>query len=150
MELSILKQVRKPTLDLPVSERKKMWFGPFIRSYLVVFVSYMVMYFIRKNFNIAQNDLISDYGMTMTQLGTIGLGFSITYGIGKTALNYWCDGKNSKKHSASRSSSIGFMYAGLRSCNGSFNGFVLHDDRPICTIRSIPKCGWFKLLFNHH
>ncbi|NVP00559.1 MFS transporter, partial [Photobacterium damselae subsp. damselae] len=96
MELSILKQVRKPTLDLPVSERKKMWFGPFIRSYLVVFVSYMVMYFIRKNFNIAQNDLISDYGMTMTQLGTIGLGFSITYGIGKTALNYWCDGKNSK------------------------------------------------------
>ncbi len=92
----LLTQVRKPTLDLPLAERKKMWLGPFLRSYLVVFVSYMVMYFIRKNFNIAQNDLISDYGMTMTQLGTIGLGFSITYGIGKTALNYWCDGKNSK------------------------------------------------------
>ena len=94
--LKLLTQVRKPTLDLPLAVRKKMWLAPFLRSYLVVFVSYMVMYFIRKNFNIAQNDLISDYGMSMTQLGTIGLGFSITYGIGKTALNYWCDGKNSK------------------------------------------------------
>lgn len=96
MRFSLLTPVRKPTLPLPVAERKKMWFGPFLRSYLVVFVCYMVMYFIRKNFNIAQNDLIQDYGMSVTQMGIIGLGFSITYGIGKTALNYWTDGKNSK------------------------------------------------------
>lgn len=94
--LKILEPVRKPTLDLPVATRRKMWLMPFLRTYLVVFVSYLVMYLIRKNFNIAQNDLIADYGMSLTQLGTIGLGFSITYGIGKTALNYWCDGKNSK------------------------------------------------------
>jgi OPA family hexose phosphate transport protein UhpT-like MFS transporter len=42
------------------------------------------MYLIRKNFNIAQNDMISTYGLSMTQLGMIGLGFSITYGVGKT------------------------------------------------------------------
>ena len=96
MELSFLKQKRIPTLDLPLEQRKKMWLAPFLRSYLVVFISYMVMYLIRKNYNIAQNDMINDYGMSLTQLGTIGLGFSITYGLGKTALNYWADGKNSK------------------------------------------------------
>ncbi len=96
MELSLLKPKRIPTLDLPLEQRKKMWLAPFLRSYLVVFVGYMMMYLIRKNFNIAQNDMIQDYGMSLTQLGTIGLGFSITYGLGKTILNYWADGKNSK------------------------------------------------------
>ena len=96
MELSILKRVRKPTLDLSPKERRKLWFSPFLKSYLVVFVSYMAMYLVRKNFNIAQNDMISDYGMSLTQLGTIGLGFSITYGVGKTVLNYWSGGKNAK------------------------------------------------------
>lgn len=96
MELSFLKQVRKPTLDLSIEERRKMWFAPFLRSYLVVFISYLVMYLIRKNFNIAQNDMISNYDMSLTKLGIIGLGFSITYGLGKTILNYWADGKNSK------------------------------------------------------
>ncbi|AGH81155.1 sugar phosphate antiporter [Psychromonas sp. CNPT3] len=96
MEIAILKRVRIPLLDLTSAERRKKWLSPFLKSYLVIFVSYMVMYLVRKNFNVAQNDMISDYGMSLTQLGTIGLGFSITYGIGKTALNYWSGGKNSK------------------------------------------------------
>lgn len=53
-----LEEVRKPTLDLPVEERRKMWFKPFMQSYLVVFFGYMAMYLVRKNFNIAQNDMI--------------------------------------------------------------------------------------------
>jgi len=93
----LLEQVRKPTLDLPVEERRKMWFKPFIQSYLVVFIGYLTMYLIRKNFNIAQNDMISTYGLSMTELGMIGLGFSITYGIGKTAVSYYADGKNTKQ-----------------------------------------------------
>lgn len=117
MKLAFLEQVRKPTLDLPVEERRKMWRIPFLKSYLVVFVSYMVMYLIRKNYNIAQNDMISDYGMSLTQLGTIGLGFSITYGIGKTALNYWADGKNSKNMLP-----LGLLLSGL--CILGF-GFVM-------------------------
>ena len=117
MELKFLQQVRKPVLDLPREERKKMWLKPFLRSYLVVFVSYLVMYLIRKNFNIAQNDMISDYGMSLTELGTIGLGFSITYGIGKTALNYWADGKNSKNMLP-----LGLLLSGL--CILGF-GFVM-------------------------
>ncbi|MFL1808218.1 hexose-6-phosphate:phosphate antiporter [Plesiomonas shigelloides] len=95
--LKFLAQVRKPTLDLPVEERRKLWFKPFMQSYLVVFIGYMAMYLIRKNFNIAQNDMISTYGLSMTQLGLIGLGFSITYGIGKTIVSYYADGKNTKQ-----------------------------------------------------
>lgn len=117
MNFSFLKQSRKPVLDLPIEQRRKMWLAPFLRSYLVVFVCYMVMYLVRKNFNIAQNDLIADYGMTMTQLGTIGLGFSITYGIGKTVLNYWADGKNSKNILP-----LGLLLSGL--CMLGF-GFVM-------------------------
>ncbi len=54
--LAFLNQVRKPTLDLPLDVRRKMWFKPFMQSYLVVFIGYLTMYLIRKNFNIAQND----------------------------------------------------------------------------------------------
>ena len=46
--LKFLEQVRKPTLDLPVEVRRKMWFKPFIQSYLVVFIGYLTMYLIRK------------------------------------------------------------------------------------------------------
>ena len=95
--INILEQVRKPTLNLPVEERRKLWFKPFMQSYLVVFIGYMTMYFIRKNFNIAQNDMMTTYGLSMTQLGMIGLGFSITYGIGKTVVSYYADGKNTKQ-----------------------------------------------------
>lgn len=80
-------------LDLPLDVRRKMWFKPFMQSYLVVFIGYLTMYLIRKNFNIAQNDMISTYGLSMTQLGMIGLGFSITYGVGKTLVSYYADGK---------------------------------------------------------
>lgn len=95
--LKFLEEVRKPTLDLPVEERRKMWFKPFMQSYLVVFFGYMAMYLIRKNFNIAQNDMIETYGLTKTDLGLIGLGFSITYGVGKTVVSYYADGKNTKQ-----------------------------------------------------
>lgn len=95
--LKFLEQVRKPTLDLPVEERRKMWFKPFMQSYLVVFIGYMAMYLIRKNMNVAQNDLIATYGLTKTELGLIATAFSVTYGIGKTVVSYYADGKNTKQ-----------------------------------------------------
>ncbi len=95
--LKFLEQVRVPTLDLPVEARRKLWFKPFMQSYLVVFIGYLTMYLIRKNFNIAQNDMIQEYGLSMTELGMIGLGFSITYGVGKTIVSYYADGKNTKQ-----------------------------------------------------
>ncbi len=95
--LKFLEAVRKPTLDIPVEERRKMWFKPFMQSYLVVFFGYLAMYLIRKNFNVAQNDMIETYGLTKTQLGLIGVGFSVAYGIGKTVVSYYADGKNTKQ-----------------------------------------------------
>ncbi|MCP3287916.1 hexose-6-phosphate:phosphate antiporter, partial [Aeromonas hydrophila] len=47
----LLEQVRVPTLNLPVEARRKLWFKPFMQSYLVVFIGYLTMYLIRKNFN---------------------------------------------------------------------------------------------------
>ena len=76
--MKLLEQVRLPTLDLPAAQRRKMWLGPFLRSYIVVFVAYMCMYLIRKNFNVSQNDLIEQYGFSKTDLAQIGFWFSIT------------------------------------------------------------------------
>ena len=95
--IKCLEQVRKPTLNLSVEDRRKRWFKSFMQSYLVVCLCYMTMYFIRKNFNVAQNDMMTTYGLSMTQLGLIGLGFSLTYGIGKTIVSYYADGKNTKQ-----------------------------------------------------
>ena len=90
-------QKRLPIIDAPLSIRRKIWLNKFIKSYMVVFVGYLSMYMIRKNFNIAQNDMIHDYGLSFTELGLIGLGFSITYGLGKTVTTYYFDGKNTKQ-----------------------------------------------------
>ena len=42
--LAFLNQVRKPTLDLPLEVRRKMWFKPFMQSYLVVFIGWMTCF----------------------------------------------------------------------------------------------------------
>jgi OPA family hexose phosphate transport protein UhpT-like MFS transporter len=98
--MNLLQRIRKPTLDLPPSVRRKMWIKPFLRSYFVVLFAYAAMYIIRKNFNISQNELIQHYGFTKTNLGVIGFWFSITYGIGKTVVSYYGDGKNTKNYVA--------------------------------------------------
>lgn len=93
----IFQQQRIDKIDLSKSQIKRLWLSKFIKSYLVVFIGYLSMYMIRKNFNIAQNDMIHDYGLSYTDLGLIGLGFSITYGLGKTVTTYYFDGKNTKQ-----------------------------------------------------
>jgi OPA family hexose phosphate transport protein UhpT-like MFS transporter len=84
-------------MDRPLAVRRRLWRWPFFQSYVVVFVGYMAMYLIRKNFNVAQVDLIDTYQLTKTQLGMIGIAFSVCYGIGKTAVSYFVDGKNTKQ-----------------------------------------------------
>lgn len=94
--MKILNQVRIETLPLPPRERRALWLRPFLGSYLVVFLAYMAMYIIRKNFNVAQNELIEQYGFNKTDLGKIGFWFSLTYGVGKTAVGYLGDRRNTK------------------------------------------------------
>lgn len=86
-----------PKTDLPIEEQRKRWLMQFLKAFLVVFVCYMAMYLIRNNFKAAQPDMVKQYGLNKAQLGQIGFVFSLTYGVGKTLLGYFIDGKNSKR-----------------------------------------------------
>src|ERR1041384_4903564 len=115
----LIQQKRLKVLSLSQEQRRRAWRGPFLRSYLVVFIGYMCMYLIRKNFNVSQNDLIEQHGLTKTNLGTIGFCFSITYGIGKTVVGYYGDGKNTKNLVAILLILAGICILGFSSVIGS-------------------------------
>lgn len=86
-----------PPIGLTTAEQRRLWLRQFLKAFLVVFLAYMAMYLIRNNFKAAQPFLKEQYGISTLELGYIGLAFSIVYGIGKTALGYFIDGKNTKK-----------------------------------------------------
>lgn len=86
-----------PKLNLSLSAQRKMWRKNFLKAFLVVFSVYIAMYLIRYNFKASSGMLKEQLGFSTTQLGQIGLAFSITYGIGKTLLGYFVDGKNAKR-----------------------------------------------------
>jgi OPA family hexose phosphate transport protein UhpT-like MFS transporter len=125
-----------------------MWFKPFMQSYLVVFIGYLTMYLIRKNFNIAQNDMISTYGLSMTQLGMIGLGFSITYGVGKTLVSYYADGKNTKQFLPFMLILSAICMLGLAPAWAQARS--VPDDRLLRPERFLPEYRRVVQLFHHH
>ncbi len=86
-----------PNKGIPIAEQRRMWLRQFLKAFLVVFTTYMCMYLIRNNFKAAQPMMKEQLGLTTLQLGYIGLAFSITYGLGKTAVGYYISDKNTKK-----------------------------------------------------
>lgn len=86
-----------PNKGIPLSTQRKLWLRHFLKAFFVVFFTYMAMYLIRNNFKAAQPLLKEEVGLTTLELGYIGLAFSITYGLGKSLLGYFIDGKNTKK-----------------------------------------------------
>lgn len=68
-----------------------------ILAYSAVFIGYLAMYLIRKDFNIAQPYLKEMYSLTNTQLGLIASAFTIPYGIGKFVLGFFSDQANAKR-----------------------------------------------------
>jgi OPA family hexose phosphate transport protein UhpT-like MFS transporter len=88
---------RPPKLGLDITVQRRRWFGEFLKAFLVVFVGYLTIYLIRNNFKAASGSLKSEMGWTTTQLGAVGVAFSVTYGLGKTVLGYLVDGKNTKR-----------------------------------------------------
>ena len=86
-----------PNKGIPLSVQRKLWLRNFLKAFFVVFFAYMAMYLIRNNFKAAQPLLKEDIGLTTVELGYIGLAFSITYGLGKSILGYYVDGKNTKR-----------------------------------------------------
>jgi MFS transporter, OPA family, hexose phosphate transport protein UhpT len=95
--LQFFSSYSSPKINLPIAQQRKIWLAKFLKTFAVVFVVYMVMYFIRNNFKASSGMLKDQLGITTIQLGQIGLAFSITYGIGKTLLGYFADGRNTKR-----------------------------------------------------
>ncbi|MCP3426344.1 hexose-6-phosphate:phosphate antiporter [Rothia sp. AR01] len=90
--------IRKiPPRGIPLSVQRKLWLGQFLKAFFVVFVTYMAMYLVRNNFKAAQPLLKDEFGLSTLELGYIGLAFSVTYGLGKTLLGYFIDGRNTKR-----------------------------------------------------
>ena len=88
---------KPPKLNLTHAQERKMWFANFLKAFLVVVAVYATMYLIRNNFKASSGMLKDQLGFTTTELGQIGLAFSVTYGIGKTLLGYLIDGKPAKR-----------------------------------------------------
>lgn len=88
---------KMPNKGIPLSVQHKLWLRNFMQAFFVVFFVYMAMYLIRNNFKAAQPLLKEEIGLTTLELGYIGLAFSITYGLGKTILGYFVDGRNTKR-----------------------------------------------------
>ncbi|MEQ1530526.1 MAG: hypothetical protein ABL925_14520, partial [Methylococcales bacterium] len=86
-----------PRLNLTITTQRKIWRKHFLKAFLVVFTTYIAMYLIRYNFKASSGMLKDQLGISTTQIGQIGLAFSITYGIGKTLVGYFVDGKNAKR-----------------------------------------------------
>lgn len=86
-----------PNKGIPLSVQRKLWLRNFMQAFFVVFFVYMAMYLIRNNFKAAQPFLKEEIGLSTLELGYIGLAFSITYGLGKTLLGYFVDGRNTKR-----------------------------------------------------
>lgn len=86
-----------PNKGISIAEQRRMWLREFLKAFMVVFITYMCMYLIRNNFKAAQPMMKEQLGFTTMQLAQIGLAFSITYGLGKTAVGYFVSDKNTKK-----------------------------------------------------
>lgn len=90
-------KINKQSANVPLEIQRKEWLKQFLKAFLVVFFAYMAMYLIRNNFKAAQPLMKEQLGLTTSELGYIGFAFSITYGLGKSLLGYFIDGKNTKR-----------------------------------------------------
>ncbi|PZG35671.1 hexose-6-phosphate:phosphate antiporter [Listeria ivanovii] len=89
--------LKRKNYHIPLEIQRQQWFRNFIVAFMAVFVCYLTVYLLRNNFKAAQTLLIEQNNFSTTELGMIGLAFSVAYGIGKTILGYGIDGRNAKK-----------------------------------------------------
>ncbi|MCR2052435.1 hexose-6-phosphate:phosphate antiporter [Actinomyces bowdenii] len=87
----------KPLGQIPLQVQRKRWIWEFLKTYSVLIIAYGGFYLLRTNFKSAQPFLVEQVGLTTTQLGAIGFGFSLTYGFGGLVLGFFIDGRNTKR-----------------------------------------------------
>lgn len=112
-------------LGLTPQQQRKLWLRNFLKAFFVVFLAYASMYLVRNNFKAAQPSLKEDFGLTTLQLGYIGLAFSLVYAVGKVALGYVIDGRNTKKVISVAligASLVGILFGIVLSAHGSAIG----------------------------
>lgn len=117
-----------PKLNLPISEQRKIWLKNFLKTYFVILLAYAAMYLLRNNIKAGSGMLKDQLGFTTTQIGQIGLAFSIAYGIGKTFLGYLACGTNSKRVLSGLlilAAIANFIMGVLLSIKGCAMGFLL-------------------------
>lgn len=114
--------------SVAITIQRKQWLKEFLKIYYVVCFGYAMMYVVRNNFKAAQPLLKTEFGFTTTELGYIGLGFSISYGIGRTLLGYFFDGKNTKKILSAlltTSALVAILIGGVLAMEGKVVGFLI-------------------------
>lgn len=109
--------------------RKKVFAG--------VFIGYAAYYLIRKNFSLAMPYLISEYGFTKAQLGTVSLALSLSYGISKFVMGNVSDRSNPKYFI-----SIGLMASAIVSLIFGLVPGVLSSIPVMITLAALN--GWFQ------
>ncbi|HEF8774872.1 hexose-6-phosphate:phosphate antiporter [Providencia manganoxydans] len=88
---------RLPAGKIPLSVQRDLWLRKFMEPFFVMCLAYTGIYFLRYNFKAATPFIIEQTDFTLSDLGTVGFGFSITYSLGRVLLSYYIDGKNTKK-----------------------------------------------------
>lgn len=78
--------------DRTDSEYKKLRWQVFFG----IFIGYVAYYLLRKNFSLAMPYLIDEYGYSKADLGLIGVGLSVAYGISKFVMGTVSDRSNPK------------------------------------------------------
>ncbi|WP_315501416.1 hexose-6-phosphate:phosphate antiporter [Actinomyces radicidentis] len=86
-----------PPGAMPLPQQRRRWLPEFLKVYAVLIVAYGGFYLLRTNFKSAQPFLVDQIGLTTTQLGSIGFGFSLAYGLGGLVLGFFIDGRNTKR-----------------------------------------------------
>lgn len=121
---------------VPLEIQRQQWFKHFIVAFMSVFICYLTVYLLRNNFKAAQTLLIEQNHFSTTELGMIGLAFSVMYGIGKTILGYAVDGRNAKNNefllgvSAIISIIIGILLVTKQATVGIL--FILWEQMDLC------------------
>jgi len=87
----------KPSVNLSLDEQRRQWMPQFLKAFSVVFLAYFTSYLIRQNMQSANVAMKKTLGMNKHQIGHIMAAFSLTYGLGKTAIGFLVDRKNSKR-----------------------------------------------------
>ncbi|MDR1522150.1 MAG: MFS transporter [Streptococcaceae bacterium] len=88
---------RPVSLNLSFQEQREKWMPQFLKAFYVVFIAYFASYIIRNNMDSAMVAMKLKLGLSKEKVGHVLFFNTLAYGLGKTALGFLVDRRNSKK-----------------------------------------------------